>query len=340
MKDAAAFIPARLAAFIEASEYAGAAARADPSSPLLALHAALACCHAINNGGGIAECERLQKASGGEAVEESMEVAVKINRLHNRMQFLLLDIRRLIAPPRKTDGGDDAVGGEKKKKNKKKGEAEAEAGGGKEVAAPSAGSAGGEGGGGGSAEAGLLTSADGATAEPQPSDPLDEARERRFKWGVGGRPLLHPEGLMRECMGGGARGGGERGRSCPPQRVYLRRTAVQGARGYRVACRMPEPEAFSLLCAPSPLLPRSSFPVCPFTPFLRPLLFLSSLCSRLPAPRPALAQWIDEERKFVTAHKSFFSKSEKAGELWSPTWERKKSKAARLALLWELSLDM
>ena len=35
----------------------------------------------------------------------------------------------------------------------------------------------------------------------------------------------------------------------------------------------------------------------------------------------------------MLAHNFYYPKSEKPGELWAPMWERKRSKAARLALL-------
>ena len=42
----------------------------------------------------------------------------------------------------------------------------------------------------------------------------------------------------------------------------------------------------------------------------------------------------------MLAHKIHYFKPEKPGELWVPMWDRGKSKAARLALLWERASQM
>ena len=203
--------PTRLAAFMEASEHASAAARSDPSSPLLALHAVFACLTAIDNG---ASLEYTQAQSlHGEGDEATAVAFFPMCHLHIHVSSHLADIFTLTA--RIADGGGNAGGGNKKK-NKKVQKCEAEAGGGKEVAAPSAGSSAGGGSaasasGGGSS--GPPAPTDGAAAEPQPSDPLTEVRQGSQE---GGRappsslsraasPPPFRASLVGACQGGGGR---------------------------------------------------------------------------------------------------------------------------------------
>ena len=184
--------PARLAAYTEASEHAAAATKADPSSPLLALHAVLACYNATRNGASEEYSRALSLCRQGN--EAALTALLPLSRLHHRMMSMLLHLQSLAASAQKAEGGGDVGDGSKKKK-KKKGAGEGllvgggGGGGGMEVAAPSAGSAG-EGSAtaaaAAAAAAAVAASAGGSSAppapttaaatEPQPSDSLTEVR--------------------------------------------------------------------------------------------------------------------------------------------------------------------
>ena len=171
------FSPARFAAFTEASTHAAAAASADPASPLLALHAILACYDAIQSGAYDEYCRALSSYGAGN--EKVLEALIPLNRLANRMMALLINTRGLTARLQTAEGGDGAGDGVKEKE-KGGGGGAFSAGGRKEAAAPSAapsaGSAQGlEGGGGGG---GATLGGPGAPAEAQPSDPLFEVSDR------------------------------------------------------------------------------------------------------------------------------------------------------------------
>ena len=95
--------PAHLAAYTEASALAAAAARADPSSPLLALHAFLACYAAIHNGASWAYAR--SAASLGEGHIETLAALLPLHALHNRAMLQLANISRMTLPPRSRGGG-------------------------------------------------------------------------------------------------------------------------------------------------------------------------------------------------------------------------------------------
>ena len=199
-----------------------------------------------------------------------MQALVPLCRLHHRLMASLLQVRCLTTPARKTD-----VGAE-----------EGRQGGGKEAAAPSAGSAGG----GAEGVSGLLPPVNGATPEPQPSDPLDEAREERFERGEGrGAASTSFGGLLWECIDAGERG---------YELLTSDRVGCARPPGGRAGWLSRRP-SYSLMCSlPSSLAP--SFAFAPSRPFLRPLC-VSSFCSRLPAPRPAPPSKVDRRGATVRA---------------------------------------
>ena len=162
------YSPARLSAYAEASEHATSASLADPSSPLLALHAVLACHDAIR----ISATDFSRSNAQALGDEETLEVLISLSRLHGKGALLLVHLLRLTAPWRTTDGSDDAGGG-RKKGRKEKGDCGDGGEGGAAATSPPVLRVGG---GGGTEGGGGFGPSDGAVAEPEPSDPTDEAR--------------------------------------------------------------------------------------------------------------------------------------------------------------------
>ena len=165
------FNPACLAALTEASTHASAAASADPASPLLALHAALACYDAIQSG--LKQYELALSQHGAAVSEAALEALVPLNRLDNRMMALLTSVRRLTTRGRKADRGDDAGDGDTEAGKGGGGEDISAGEGVEELTAPPAGGSAGGGGGPGPGPAPPSSSVV-SSAELQPSDPINE----------------------------------------------------------------------------------------------------------------------------------------------------------------------